>query len=129
MYSRQSFFFCPVFFFSSEGKKDSEHFGGLILSLHLGVVVYTYTSKDVLKAPHFFDALLHHRREKEKGHDDFGVERIGIEGGFFSIDDDDDDGSEVVVIFARRKRRLYWRDIIVIVVIECCSKMPPPARW
>ena len=112
------------------GKKDSEHFGGLILSLHLGGGVYTYTSKDVLKAPHFFDALLHHRREKEKGHDDFGVERIGIEGGFFSIDDDDDDdGSEVVVIFARRKRRLYWRDIIVIVVIECCSKMPPPARW
>ena len=111
------------------GKKDSEHFGGLILSLHLGGGVYTYTSKDVLKAPHFFDALLHHRREKEKGHHDFGVERIGIEGGFFSIDDDDDDGSEVVVIFARRKRRLYWRDIIVIVVIECCSKMPPPARW
>ena len=111
------------------GKKDSEHFGGLILSLHLGVVVYTYTSKDVLKAPHFFDALLHHRREKEKGHDDFGVERIGIEGGFFSIDDDDDDGSEVVVIFARRKRRLYWRDIIVIVVIEWLLQNAPPARW
>ena len=110
------------------GKKDSEHFGGLILSLHLGGESTLTHRKTCLKHPTFFDALLHHRREKEKGHDDFGVERIGIEGGFFSIDDDDDDGSEVVVIFARRKRRLYWRDIIVIVVIRLL-RLPPPARW